>query len=202
MKLVSFLAFIAAAFVLAVLAAHFAPSLHKAVHAMRKADRIQAYNALTDGVSPGRKVNRLADAAQATRHLLFKVGSDANHVAVIAAAANQPLGWCYDSPEAAEDSVGIQLFGGPDTVLGVAGATIAAGAKLYSKGDGKVMGTPTSAGTYWLVGEAVTAGTDGVVIEINPLANPQKVVVLANGSTLSQTQAVMLDGAIPIVLAA
>jgi hypothetical protein len=202
MKLLSLLCFLAACLVLAVLAAHFAPSLHQLTNAMRKNTRIHAYNALGDGTHPAGKLSLLTDAAITTRHLLGKRGSDASHVAVISSASDEPLGVIFDEAAAAESLVGVQLLGcAPETVLMVAQGTIDADADVYSHSNGKVTTAPTSAGTYWKVGKARSASTAGLLIEVEPIT-PQKVVVVANGSTLSQTQAAMTGGAIVIVLGA
>lgn len=202
MKLFSILSMLAACLVLAALAAHFAPSLHKLTNVMRKSARVRAYNALGDGTHPAGKLSLLSDAAITTRHLLGKRGSDASHVAVISAASDEPLGVIFDEAAAAEASVGVQLLGAaPETVLMVAQGTITIDADVYSHSNGKVTTEPTSAGTYWKVGKARTASTAGLLIEVEPIV-PQKVVVVANASTLAQTQAAMTGGAVVIVLGA
>ena len=161
-----------------------------------------AVNALGDGIAPDGIISRKADAALAVRHYLVKRGSDADHIAVCAAASDEPLGVCLDEAEAAEDPVSINLLGaGKGTVLMVANETITAGEDVYSGSDGRVQDQPGTAGTYWKVGRSVTASSADLEIEVEP-CTPRKVVIIANGSTLAQTQAVMLGDNTVIVLGA
>ncbi len=134
-----------------------------------------------------------ADAALTTRHMLVKAGSDDNHVAIIAAASDEPLGIAQDEPEAAEDAVNIAVLGAfPGTVLVVAGETVTANEDAYSKGDGKVMDEPAVAGTYWKIGRFITGGSSGDEVEMQPCA-PVKVVVIALlGNTNSEISAIAL----------
>ena len=79
---------------------------------------------------------------------------------------------------------------------------IAKDADVYTAASGKVQDEPASAGTYYLVGRAATACTgDGDTFEVIPCL-PQLTKVIANGSTLGQTQAAMVNGAVVIVLGA
>lgn len=159
-----------------------------------------AINALGDGIHPEGILSLKADAAMSVRHYLVKRGSDADHVAVPSAASDEPLGVCIDEADAAEDPVAVKLLGACNgTVLMVANETITAGEDVYSGSDGRVQDLPTAAGTYWKVGRSVTASTADLEIEVEP-CTPQKVVIIANGSTLGATQAAMAGGAIVIVL--
>ncbi len=158
-------------------------------------------NALTDGThATGRIGHLLADAALTTRYLLVKTGSDATHFAV-SGAADKPLGVCIDEPSAAEEPATIAFLGAfSGTIRMVGSEAIAAGADVYAAASGKVQDEPGVAGTYYRVGRAVTAcGADGEAFEVTPCL-PQLVRVIANASTLSQTQAAMAGGAIVIVL--
>ena len=83
----------------------------------------------------------------------------------------------------------------------VANETITAGEDVYSGTDGRVQDLPAVAGTYWKVGRSVTASTADLEIEVEP-CTPRKVVIIANGSTLAQTQAAMLGDNTVIVLGA
>jgi hypothetical protein len=202
MKYLSLVCFLAAALVLAALAAHFAPSLHGIAKTMRKTERIRAYNSLGDGTHPDGKLSLLTDAAITTRYLLGKVGSDANHIAVIAAASDEPKGVIFDEASAAELLVGVQLLGcAPGTVLMVAQGTIGADVDLYSHSNGKVTVAPTTAGTFWKVGRSRSGASADQVIEVEPCL-PQKVNVVANAANLATTQAAMAGGAIVQVLGA
>ncbi len=121
------------------------------------------------GVSPSGNKTFLVDAAISTRHLLVKFGSDAVHVAVCG-ASNVPLGVCTDEPEAAEDATNVSLLGAAQgTRLMVASEALSAGDKLYTAAGGKVQNLPGSAGTYYLVGVALTAAAaDGDELEVLP----------------------------------
>jgi hypothetical protein len=185
-----------------------APSLRKPWHITRKARGLlkggifcaNAYGAT--GYWPNGRKTLLADAAHSARHLLCKAGTDSGHIAVISAASDEPLGFCIDEPDAAEAEATLQLAGlGPDTVIGIAGEAVTAWEPAYSKGDGKLMDQPTSAGTFWRVGTFLEDGASGAEVAVWP-SKPQKIIVVANASTLSQTQAAMIDGAIVIVLGA
>lgn len=136
----------------------------------------------------------LADAAIATRHYLVKAGSDANHVAVCAAASDEPLGIAQDEPAAAEEGVNVAVLGAvPGTILGVAGEAITANEDVYSKGDGTLMDEPTQAGTFWKVGRSKTAqATAGQEIEFEPCL-PQKVVIIAALTSTNGTAAGAAD---------
>jgi len=114
-------------------------------------------------------ITKLADAAQTTRHLLVKIGTDADHIAVCG-ASNDPLGVCNDEPSAAEREANVILLGVThNTVLMVASEAIPAGERVYTAASGKVQDEPSAAGTYYCVGRALTAaGDDGDVIEVEP----------------------------------
>lgn len=122
-------------------------------------------------------LTRLADAALATRFLLVKIGSDANHVAACG-VGDIPLGIATDEPAAAEDPVNVELLGvGERTLLGVASAAIAAGDLVVAAASGKLRTLPTAAGTYYIMGRALgAAGADGDTIEFVPSFPVQRVV--------------------------
>lgn len=111
-------------------------------------------------------LTRLTDAAITTRHLLYKAGSDANHIAV-AGAADLPIGAIADEATAAEENLTLLLLGKGPTKRMVASEAITAGEEVYAAASGKVQDLPTAAGTYWRVGTALTAAAaDGDVIEV------------------------------------
>lgn len=122
-------------------------------------------------------ISKKADAALATRYLLVKIGSDADHVAV-AGAADIPLGVCTDEPPAAEDWCNVALFGSIGTTLPmVASAAIAAGDFVVSAANGKIRALPAAAATYYIIGRALEAASgDGVLIEVDPIPPTQRVV--------------------------
>jgi hypothetical protein len=123
-------------------------------------------------------ITRLSDAAITTKNLLVKVGSDADHFAIMAAVTDLPLGVCVDTPAAAETPHAIRLLASTDeTVEMVAAEAIDAGEEVYAHSNGKVTDLPTDAATYYRVGRALTAAeADGDVLEVEP-CYPQAVVV-------------------------
>ena len=158
------------------------------------------FNALGDGTH--HSLSLRADAAIATKHLLVKRGSDANHAAVCAAASDEPLGACEDEADAAEDPVDVTLLGvAKRTVLMVAQGSINADVDVYSYGDGTITTTPAATGTFWKVGKSRTAGSAGSEMEVEP-CQPVLTKVVANAATLATTQAAMVNGAVVIVLGA
>lgn len=199
--------------ILAVLVAAVAPSIvtkwgntnWSSLRSVRRAFGLHTglarINALTDGThATGRIGHLLADAALTTRYLLVKTGSDASHFAANG-ASDLPLGVCVDEPSAAEEPATIAFLGAfSGTIKMVGSEAISAGADVYAAASGKVQDQPGTAGTYYRVGRAVTAcAGDGDAFEVTPCL-PQLVRVIANASTLSQTQAAMAGGAIVIVL--
>lgn len=123
-------------------------------------------------------ITRLSDAAITTRNLLVKVGSDADHFAVMAAVTDLPLGVCVDKPAEAETYHAIRLLSATDeTVEMVAGGAITAGALVFAGSNGKVTALSATPATYFRVGRALTEATaDGDVIEVEPCM-PQATVV-------------------------
>lgn len=110
-------------------------------------------------------VTKKTDAAITTRHLLYKVGSDADHIAV-AGASDQPIGTVADEATAAEQYVTVDLLGKGSTKRMVASEAINAGARVFAAASGKIAGSGTV-----LVGVALTAaGGDNDVIEVLDIA--------------------------------
>jgi len=126
---------------------------------------------------PG-SLTRLADAALSTQHLLVKVGSDADHIAVMAAVTDVPIGTCPDTPAAAETSAAVHLLGSyPGTITMVASEAVSAGEQVFAAATGKVNDLPAAAGTYFCVGTAINAASaDGDEIEVDACI-PYPVVV-------------------------
>ena len=160
-------------------------------------------NHLTDGKHrEGKPGYLLSDAGLATRYLLVKRGSDANHFA-LCGAADCPLGPCFDQPAAAELEATIGLLGALEGTVPVIGSeAITVDQDIYTAAGGKVQNTPAVAGTYWRIGRSFTAcDGDGDEFYIVPCF-PQKVIIVANGSNLAATQAAMTPGTIGNVLGA
>jgi hypothetical protein len=111
------------------------------------------------------------------KYLLLKLGTDAGHVDVCA-AANMPIGNSEDSPAAAEDPLSVELFGVTDhTRIGIASEAIAAGVDVYTAAGGKIQDLPVANGTYYLVGHSLqAAAADGDKFEFVP-CKPIKTVI-------------------------
>lgn len=123
-------------------------------------------------------VTRKCDAALADG-VLVKVGSDADHVAVATAATEKPLGIAFGATDAAEDVIGIELFTSQGTKKATAVAAIDVDDLLCAAAGGKIQKVPVAAGTYYIIGRALTAaGAAGVVVEFEGCL-PIKTVVEA-----------------------
>ncbi len=128
------------------------------------------------GTHDGAKTVKL-DGTVTVRHLLYKLGTDDNHVAVCAATADAPLGTIADEG-VAEDEVALLILGKGPTKRFVASEAIAVGDALFTTTTGKVQNFPgAGAATYWQVGIALTAAAaDGDVVEASDCV-PVKLVV-------------------------
>jgi hypothetical protein len=137
--------------------------------ALRRSSLIGAVN-IAEGTHKNAKPYK-ADAAVATRYLLAKIGSDADHSAACG-ASDIPIGFMQDEAAAAEDLIAVELLGISNrTLLGVASEAITAGEAVYTAAGGKLQDLPAGAGTYYKVGHALTAaGADGDLIEIQHCA--------------------------------
>lgn len=147
------------------------------------------------GTHPDGIISKAADASHATRHLLVKTGTDADHIAACG-AGDLPLGVTDDEPSAAEDLVNVALLGAaPGTRRVMAATALAAGIDLYTAASGLVQALPTAAGTYYKVGRSVTVGqlvaTNKYVVE----AELHKPEVLVIGTTTVKAGATL---AVPI----
>jgi hypothetical protein len=110
-------------------------------------------------------LTRLTDAAIATPWLLVKTGTDANHIAVTG-VTDTPYGIVTDTAVAAEEVVPVELLGVSNrTFGGVASGAIAAGDDLVPGASGKVRKLPSTTGTYYIIGTALTASADGDGVE-------------------------------------
>jgi hypothetical protein len=141
---------------------------------------------------------RRADAATTNTHLLYKKGSDDNHVA-LCGVANYPLGVSNDQPEAAEDLINILPLGvgRPGSVKFRCATALADEIDLYTAANGLVQGEPGSAGTYWKVGRSVAAaqqvGTSDYIIEA-VTQPPVKLTVAATPGTVGAIAAAFTTG--------
>jgi hypothetical protein len=117
---------------------------------------------IAEGVHADGCITKLADAAQATRHVLVNIGSDIDHVAVTTASTEIPLGVCDDEADAAEDNVNVKLLGQCEgTVLIVGTAT--AGDLLEPAADGKCATLTGGAGDHYIIGRALNTATDDLI---------------------------------------
>lgn len=122
-------------------------------------------------------LSKLTDAAITVRHYLYKFGSDAQHIAVMAATSDVPLGTVPDEASAAEEAVSVQLLGKGPTKKMVASEAMTVGDEVFTTATGKVQDRPAGAGTYWCIGIALTAaGADGDIIEVQDCV-PVRVVI-------------------------
>jgi len=141
-------------------------------------------------------ITRKVDAAITTRYLLAKEGTDDDHVDKCG-AADIPIGVMTDEAKAAEDNIAVELLGGSKrTLLMVASEAIDAGTYVYTAANGKVQDEPASAGTYYLVGKALSdAAADGDEIEVQHCF-PIKLVVQATfGNTDNEIGGLTISGA-------
>ena len=122
-------------------------------------------------------VTRYTDAAVTTRYLLGTAGSDATHVAV-GGANTIPLGVIADEASVAGYEVAVELLGSAgSTVRMVATAAIPVGGLVYTAANGLVSALPTTSGTYYCVGVALSAAAlPGDVIEVDPCVAHKLVV--------------------------
>ena len=95
---------------------------------------------------------------------------------VVAANDGVPCGVAM-SDEDNGNEIGVQALGGADrTLVVIASAAVAAGAIVIADST-KVKTLPTAGGTYYIVGQALTAAdADGDAVEVAPNA-PIKIVV-------------------------
>ena len=114
-------------------------------------------------------ITKFTDAAITERHLLGKIGSAADRIAVCG-AADIPVGMITDEASAAAEPVSVSLLGSArGTVRMVASAAIVQGALLEPAASGRVQTLGAGAGTHHVVGRALdAAGVAGDVIEVDP----------------------------------
>ncbi len=146
-------------------------------------------------------LSRQNDAAITTRNLLYKEGTTAGVTVAVAGVGDRPLGTIDNTETQTGKDQKVFLLGKKFTTKMVASAAISIGDDVYGAAGGMISDLPASAGNYWRVGRALTpAGASGDIVEVLSI-EPQLVTVIAHGSTLSQTQAAMINGATVVVLA-
>lgn len=121
-------------------------------------------------------VTRTNDAAVTARHLLWKAGSTATGVA-LNGASTIPIGTIDNTESSTGVEMAVLLLGRGPTKKVVASEAITVGEAVYTAASGKVQDEPAGAGTYYLVGYALTAAAaDGDIIEIQDCVPVQFIV--------------------------
>lgn len=105
----------------------------------------------------------VSGAAFAVPHLLAMLNADGS--VSPCDNATEPLGESVDTPSAAGEETAVELFSGPGTKLGVAGAAVARGDALVATAGGKII---KSAGSGYFVGTALEAADANGVFEYDP----------------------------------
>jgi len=121
---------------------------------------------IAEGTHDTGNLPKLADAALATRYLIVKHGTDADHVAIATAASDALLGVCTDEASAAEDPVNVFVIGaGKGTQLVTLGGVVALDGLITADSAGK--GVAASSGNK-IIGKALKAGVSGDRIPFAP----------------------------------
>lgn len=122
------------------------------------------------------KVTRIADAAILLVGLLLTAGAAAGRVA-LCGASDIPLGVAEDTPDADGEFTVSLLGAATESKPMIASEAIAEGDQVYTAADGKVQGKPVVAGTYYMVGTALTAAAaDGDEISVDPCVAIETVI--------------------------
>ncbi len=143
----------------------------------RLAKLVPAINELTPGTHQGGRITYLSEAAIGTSYLLAKYGAAATTAVVATVAGEKTFGVFTDEAPGVGAPIDVATHGGADgTRMVRAGANIAIGDELTSLANAKAQKLPAAAGTYWVFGEARTAGVDGEIVSYIP-CKAYKVVV-------------------------
>lgn len=111
-------------------------------------------------------MTKLSDAANTTRFVFGKAGTDAAHVAV-AGAGDLTYGIITDEAAAAEFPLNVRLHGqGGGTRKVTLGGTVAFMDEIVPTTGGVGLKLPTASGTYYPCARALAAGVSGDVIEV------------------------------------
>jgi hypothetical protein len=134
---------------------------------------------IAEGTHGDGNITKKADAVQALRHVLVKIGSDIDHVAVTTANTENPIGVCDDEAAAIEDNVNVQILGAkPGTILVRAHAAVTAGALLVPAAAGRAQTiTGLTTVSVYIVGRALNAATtQDDLIEMAPCLPELRVI--------------------------
>lgn len=134
----------------------------------RSRNHVRLANGLGTGVREDGTLAKKTDAAITVRHLLYKSGSDVDHVAV-AGATDAVIGTVDDLAAAAEELLTVTPLGkGHRTKRMVANAAITAFTRVYQAASGKV--APTGTRCVGIALEAASADLDPIeVLDISAL---------------------------------
>lgn len=129
------------------------------------------------------------------KYLLAKANATAGKVDPCG-VSDCPVGVATDEADVG-DPLALKLPGvSPQSVLVTANGAITAGTYLYAAANGQVQSEPTAAGTYYLVGRALTTSTGAgdqieaetcVPVKLIVLAKPTSTVTAINALTFSST---------------
>jgi hypothetical protein len=145
----------------------------------RKRQALTILSNIAEGVHGDGCVAKQADAVQALRYALVKIGSAITHVAVTTANTEIPLGVCDDEAAAIDDYVNVQLLGNKQgTILMRAHAAIDAGDLLVPAAAGRVQTIDgLSSVTTYIVGRALNAATaQDDLVEVQHCVPVQRVI--------------------------
>jgi hypothetical protein len=144
----------------------------------RRASALTVFANIAEGTHTDNET-KLTDAAITTRHLLYKIGSDANHIAV-AGADDLVIGTVDDEASAAEEYVAVQLLGkGPTKRMVASEAMATTGVDVFQAASGKI----ALSGTRKVGVLKQTASADGDVVEVQDCLGNQ----LGTGATENVT---------------
>lgn len=143
-------------------------ALVRTVHSVRKGQLMEVWNVANAAVGTHEgTVTRKAGVAITAKHLLGKLGNAGEQYVEVAGVNDVPL---YVMPDEAAlgDAVACEILGvAGSTVRMLASAGIAAGSEVVPAANGKVRALPAAAGTYSVVGRALTASeADGDLVEV------------------------------------
>jgi len=147
-----------------------------AVRHFNRRDRGIILANIGEGTHGSGQVTKSTGAAIVGRYKVVKKGADDDHVIIVAAATDVPVGVVGDEASAAEMPVDVQCFGGGvGTKKVLLGGTVAFWDELSSS-NGTAIKLPTAAGTYYPFGRALQAGVSGDTIEFAPAMPVARVV--------------------------
>lgn len=120
-------------------------------------------------------ITQYLETSVTARYTIAKPGTTSGKVD-IATATDKPIGIITDEGITG-DPVNLALLGSASsTLLARAGASISAGDDLVPNATGQAVPVPASAGTYYVVGQAVADAASGTLVEFDP-CTPRAITV-------------------------